>query len=426
MKATPYKLLAAAGVLLFYGSVAGVGRSAERDAVVPVGGCTGFVVEGDLLVTAKHCRHPETISVPLQGKTVSGRRVYVPEGDDGPVVFRLEGGPYESLPFARRKPEVGEAVYSLGYPGGNWARIEGKVVGGDGKDVNYTNHRIATGNSGGPLLNADGEVIGVALSVATDVAVHRSVFAGWSATTAALRAAQSRGAAGNGTPVVVVFASERCAPCRRLERDVKAGRFRGYDFRFVTWNEKTERWSHPDLYREFWTSCRPKPDGLAFPTIWVRGTDRYRVGYSAERRNGLLNWLAGAVKHLLEGLFGGHEPIRPPIPEGGGPAPPPENGTPSPAPTQELVDKLVRDLAAFRDDAKQTRADFQQFRDAGVVGKIRAIARLKSDKDVALERLDAVKSDVESLRGGFRERPLQFLWGLLGILSGLVHRRFAG
>ena len=111
-------------LLSYLGAAAPAG---ERQAVLWLEGCTGFVVEGDLLVTAKHCHYPETLQVALQGRSITARRVHVADGVDGPVVFHLEGGPFESLPLATKSPEQGERVYSLGFPGGNWARIEGKI-----------------------------------------------------------------------------------------------------------------------------------------------------------------------------------------------------------------------------------------------------------------------------------------------------------
>ena len=317
MKLMSRMLPVTAVFLLLYAGAVSIVPAAERDAVVKIGGCTGFIVDGNLLVTAKHCKHPESITVTLQGKSVAGKRAYVPETEDGPVVFRLAGGPYESLPVARQKPKIGDPVYSLGYPGGNWARIEGKVIGGNGKSVNYTNHRIATGNSGGPLLNAKGEVIGVALYVAKNVAVHRSGFAGWQVMATAIRNANAKSANPVGVPSVVVFSSERCGPCQRLKRDVDAGYFAGYRFVFVNWSQKSQRWSDPKLYREFWTTCRPTAKELSFPTIWVRGTDKYRVGYKQTQRDGLLGWLASAVQHLLKGLFGGDSPPAFAIPDPG-------------------------------------------------------------------------------------------------------------
>ncbi len=404
----------------------------ERDAVIRLDGCTGFVVEDNLLVTAKHCRLPKTLQVSLQGQSVTARQVSASDSEDGPVLFHLEGGPYESLPVSAQRPELGDRVYSLGYPGGHWARIEGEIVGGNGQDTNYTNHRIATGNSGGPLLNERGEVIGVALSVAGDITVHRSGFAGWNVTTEAIRQAKQGRPTGRKRPLVVVFSSENCGPCRQLEADVRAGDFRDYEFVFVRWNETSGQWTRPDLYREFLRSCQPQNERLGFPTIWVRGTDRYRVGYTAGRRGGLLGWLAAAVTHLIEGVVGRPEP--PLFPE---PLPPPEpedvpkrENTPVATPPQSaepdpLLTQLLADVAALRDEALQTQADLDTFKESGVVGKIRAIARLKSDKDETLARVEAVKTDVDSIRSRFRERPLQFLWGLLGLVSGLIHRRFA-
>ena len=73
----------------------------------------------------------------------------------------------------------------------------------------------------------------------------------------------------------------------------------------------------------------------------------------------------------------------------------------------------------------KTKSELEQFKESGVVGKIKALARLKAEKDVALERIRAVQQDVAAIRSRLRENPLQFLWGLFGILTGLVHRRFA-
>ncbi len=420
--------LVLAGLLLLSGVTSVL--AAERDAVLRVEGCTGFIVEGNLLVTAKHCRHPATLTVTVQGQAVAARRVYAPDGEDGPVVFRLDGGPHPSLPVAQRKPEPGERVYSLGYPGGNWARIEGELIGGNGVDVNYTNHRIATGNSGGPLLNERGEVIGVALFVAADVTVHRSGFTGWQTTIDAIRTAQRPASEKpqrySRRPIVVVFSSESCGPCKQLERDVRAGHFEDYEFRFIKWDDARDQWSDPAVYDEFLTRCRPDTKSLGFPTIWVQGTDQYRVGYTTERRGGLLGWLAAAVRHLIQGLIGRDPEPQFPVPET--PRVPDVSNVPKVEPTprsDELLLRLAQDLAALRDEAVKTKSDLEEFKESGVVGKIRTLARLKSDKDDALERVASVKADVAELRSQFREHPLQFLWGLFGLVSGLIHRRFA-
>ncbi len=412
--------------------------AAERDAVIPFDGCTGFVVEGNLLVTAKHCQHPGTVTVKLQNRTVAAHKVFSTSEEDGPVVFLLEGGPYISLKLASEPPRVGEAVYSLGYPGGHWARIEGEITGGNGLDLNYTNHRIATGNSGGPLLNEQGEVIGIALHVDADLSVHRSGFAGWKVTReAVLQAKKSRSNQQDMTvrgSVVVVFSTDNCLPCEQLKQDVRAGYFDSYNFRFVKWDRQSKRWSEPELYQEFWKMADPKMDHLTFPTIWIRGTDKYRVGYTRTGRRGLLGWLSAIFRHLWKGLVGERErrslelPPSPPSPgEEKLPNEPEEELNAEerePPPNDSALQRVLHDLNALREQTTQTKQDLETFKQSGLLGKVKAIAILKSDQKKTLEQVSKVKSDLKAIRTEFHGQPVQFLWGLFGLLTGLAQKRF--
>ncbi|MBL4884379.1 MAG: trypsin-like peptidase domain-containing protein [Planctomycetaceae bacterium] len=402
----------------------------EREAVIVLDGCTGFVVQGNLLVTAKHCQHPDVITVTLKDQTVTAHKAYSSPGEDGPVIFRLQGGPFESLPVANQAPRVKDAVYSLGYPGGHWARIEGEIIGGNGIDLNYTNHRIATGNSGGPLLNSQGEVIGIALHVDANLAVHRSGFSGWKVTSDAIAKVKGKHAAQSNRKqnrlVVAVFSSPSCKSCQALKQDVRQGHFNEYDFQFIEY--ENGKWSDPEMYAEFWKDSNPK-ESLSFPTIWIKGTQNYKVGYNSQRKEGLLGWLRGVVRMIFGGLIGSREQPPMPIPDAEPDRTPQADQVQPIDPIQEpesisSFSKLLSDVAALREEALNTQADLEKFKESGVIGKIKGIAILRKDKDQILERVAQVKQSVASVRNDLKENPVQFLWGLFGIISGLLQRRF--
>lgn len=79
------------------------------------------------------------------------------------------------IPFAdSARVEVGEPVVAIGHPetGGLWTLTTGSVStvvsdfqGIDGKDVFQTEASVNRGNSGGPLLNAYGQLVGVNTSI---------------------------------------------------------------------------------------------------------------------------------------------------------------------------------------------------------------------------------------------------------------------
>lgn len=432
--------------------------AAERDCVIDHGGCTMFVVEGNLLVTAKHCEHPQQITVNIQGHRVTATKSYVTPSEDGPVVFTLDGGPFESLPVSVDPLTADEAVYSLGYPGGNWARINGKLIDSNHQiQVNYTNHRVATGNSGGPLLNAKGEVVGIALHVSPDIGVHRSGFAGWKVTHDAVVQAKGGAIRKRGPPkerpVIIMFTQPGCAPCEALKRDVRAGHFNDYEFRYVTylngkWVESSnghDGWVESNEYREYFNKVKPR-NRMTFPTIWVKGTKHHRTGYSTQRRGGLLGWLRGAVRMIIGGVFG-TRPEPPDMPEPGPSQPQPQPSAPQlgeaepikpipqeeslpvdippPGPSlQERFDELLADVNTLKTQGLETRANVQEFQAAGVIGKIKLIDDLKANGADIKNTVEGLQGKVTAIRTDFKEDPKGFLWGLFAMIPGLIKRRY--
>ena len=75
-----------------------------------------------------------------------------------------------------KDPQAGESVAAVGYPlGGKWTLSSGSIIDyvpgnvfGQAHSVIRFDAPIAPGNSGGPLLNAAGEVVGVVFAVELD------------------------------------------------------------------------------------------------------------------------------------------------------------------------------------------------------------------------------------------------------------------
>jgi S1-C subfamily serine protease len=136
---------------------------------------SGFVLPGGVVVTNRHVvEQPREVTVNTwDGRSldadVSGIAV-----DSDLAVLQLDAA--GALPVAelRGSPvEVGEAVIAVGYPGGGPATVttgevvalvEGELL-GEPADVIRVDAPIAQGNSGGPLLDEAGRVIGVVFAL---------------------------------------------------------------------------------------------------------------------------------------------------------------------------------------------------------------------------------------------------------------------
>jgi serine protease Do len=142
-------------------------------AVVQVGrrGAGAGVLVGDGLVLTSHhvVARGRSFKVTLDDGASYEARVLSrnPEADLALLSIPANGHP--SAVFSEREPRPGELVFAFGHPWGQPFVLTGGVLSAvtaartrNGEiPVLRTDARLAPGNSGGPLLNAAGEVIGI-------------------------------------------------------------------------------------------------------------------------------------------------------------------------------------------------------------------------------------------------------------------------
>jgi S1-C subfamily serine protease len=153
---------------------------------------SGFVLGEDLIVTNRHVvGTPREVAISTWDGRSFEARVDGIASDADLAVIRVRG---LDLPVATVRDEpavIGERVAAIGYPGGGGATITTGVVLGftDGPILGEqvpairVSAEVRPGNSGGPLVDADGLVIGVifaqtgpggdGLAVPVDVLVDR-------------------------------------------------------------------------------------------------------------------------------------------------------------------------------------------------------------------------------------------------------------
>lgn len=134
-------------------------------------GAGAGVLAGDGLVLTSHhvVARGKSFKVTLDdGASYEARVLFSdPETDLALLGIPANGG--TSAVFSEREPRAGEIVFAFGHPWGQRAVLTGGVLSAVTSartrrgeiPVLRTDARLAPGNSGGPLLNAAGEVIGL-------------------------------------------------------------------------------------------------------------------------------------------------------------------------------------------------------------------------------------------------------------------------
>lgn len=153
----------------------------------PVGGpqmqmgqASGFIVDsaGHILTNAHVVRDSDEISVLLSDGREFQAKLIGQDPNTDVALLKIEGKDFPFIPLGdSSKAEVGQWVAAVGNPFGLQASLTAGVVSALGRtnldlaaleDFIQTDAAINRGNSGGPLLNLNGEVIGMATALASN------------------------------------------------------------------------------------------------------------------------------------------------------------------------------------------------------------------------------------------------------------------
>lgn len=130
---------------------------------------SGFFIRDDgyILTNTHLLENASTVEVITSDKQIIPAKVIQLDSKTDLAVIKVEGSGFPCLTFGDPdKIEIGELVLSIGYPS---SAQPGLVLGKDMKNMGLfqtenfikTSASIFLGDSGGPLLNLNGEVIGI-------------------------------------------------------------------------------------------------------------------------------------------------------------------------------------------------------------------------------------------------------------------------
>ncbi len=132
---------------------------------------TGFFISSDGIAVSNYHVFKGTTKGKELIRTVNGHklkieRVIAQSEDNDYIVFKVRlnnAVRFTPIPIAKQNPEIGEDVFAIGNPYGLEHTLSKGIVSGfrSNNSLIQTTTEITHGSSGGPLLNMEGEVVGI-------------------------------------------------------------------------------------------------------------------------------------------------------------------------------------------------------------------------------------------------------------------------
>lgn len=143
---------------------------------------SGSLLDKDTVLSSAHVFGDGNIAkrrIDCDGKLIGFSQAYL-NTDNDIAILKLESSctAIKKMPLAKKNAPTGAPIYAIGCPDAMCGLITKGIISGyqarESMTIFYSDVKAWHGSSGGPVLNEDGEIVGVVMAMHTMKEYHRS------------------------------------------------------------------------------------------------------------------------------------------------------------------------------------------------------------------------------------------------------------